>query len=233
MRNRAALVGTLALLVAAGAVAWLLLERPLGPTEPAEGRPAAGSPVEADPGVEPGKPAPAAPGVESPLAADGPGRPRVARPAFPRPHRRVDPAAREALLRDLRSRVAHRGAPSGAGGGDAQAGEDAEPRGSLSKEYIQQAVREIIPLVKECYELALAEEPELSGKLTVRFEVVADEEQGGLIADSQIVPDEARPAPSALLSECLQESMYALKLEAPEGGGKVVVTYPFVFRADR
>jgi hypothetical protein len=233
MQNRVALYGALAVVLAAGAIAWLMLDRPMGPTEPAVGQPVAGLPAEAEPGAELGAPVKATPPGGPVSAAASPAGPKAARPAFPQPKNRVDPAARETMLRDLRTRVAHRGEPAAEGAGDARVGKDDEPRGSLSKEYIQQSMREIIPLVKECYELALAEEPELSGKLTVRFEVVADEEQGGLVADSQIMPDEARPTPNALLAECLQETMYALKLQAPKGGGKVVVTYPFIFNAER
>jgi len=233
VQNRAALYGALAVTVAAGVVVWLMMERPTGPTGAAEGRPAADLPAEAEPGAELGTPVRAVPPAGPASAAASPAGPKAARPAFPRPKNRVDPSAREAMLRDLRSRVAHRGEPAGEGGADPQAGKDEEPRGSLSKEYIQQSIREIIPLVRECYELALAEQPELTGKIKVRFEVVADEEQGGLVADSQLVLEEGQPPPSALLAECVQESMYALKLQAPKGGGKVVVTYPFIFNQER
>ena len=37
-------------------------------------------------------------------------------------------------------------------------------------------------------------------------------------------------APSRWLAECVRESMYAIRIDPPEGGGVVRVTYPFIFR---
>ena len=104
-------------------------------------------------------------------------------------------------------------------------------KGSLSKEFIMDAVGEIKPLLKECYELAMVEKSSLEGKLKVRFEIVGDEEYGSLVTMSEIVVGENEVVPSALLAECVKETMFALDLPAPPNGGKIIVTYPFVFKS--
>jgi hypothetical protein len=106
-------------------------------------------------------------------------------------------------------------------------------KGSLPAQFIKDAMGEILPLFAECYQMALAQQAGIEAKLTVRFEIVGDEEYGGLVTKSEIIVDENERAPNALLAECVQESMYALDLPKPEGGGRVVVTYPFVFKLSK
>jgi hypothetical protein len=165
------------------------------------------------------------------VEGDGFAPPSPSKRPFPLPENRVAAEERARLLEAIRAGLdarARRAAPAPT----APQAPPEEARGSLQREYIQAAVREIVPLIRECYENALSEDPTVQGKLVVRFEVVADEEHGGLIAQSEVVPEQGRPAPSASLAECVQESMYALRLDAPAGGGTVTVTYPFVFRTE-
>ncbi|MCP4449293.1 MAG: hypothetical protein GY811_28765 [Myxococcales bacterium] len=42
---------------------------------------------------------------------------------------------------------------------------------------------------------------------------------------------EASTIEDATFSESIQETMYALEFEPPQGGGRVVVRYPFELRA--
>ncbi len=106
-------------------------------------------------------------------------------------------------------------------------------KGSLPTQFIKDAVGEILPLIEECYQMALAQQAGIEATLKVRFEIVGDEEYGSLVTKSEIIVDENERAPNALLAECVQESMYALDLPKPEGGGRVVVTYPFVFKLSK
>jgi hypothetical protein len=145
---------------------------------------------------------------------------------FPLPKNAIDLETRQKMLVDLVAKLSAAGSGSTGKTGGA---EKAPVRGSLSKEYIQESIREIVPLVKECYEMALAEDPETRGKLIVRFTIIADEEYGGLVETSELTEDSAG-AGSPLLNECLRETMYALKIKAPEGGGRVTVNYPFIFK---
>jgi len=99
--------------------------------------------------------------------------------------------------------------------------------GTLDREYIQGAIREIRPLLAECYELALSESPDLAGRLVVSFGIDGEPEVGGVVENSR-VSDESEIRHS-VLDECITETLYTLRLPAPEGGGHVEVTYPFVF----
>jgi RNA polymerase sigma-70 factor (ECF subfamily) len=138
--------------------------------------------------------------------------PPTARPALPR----LDRAGREALL----SRLAHaRPAPSAAA-----------PR-KLDKDYIHEEITDLLPLVQECFEAALEQHPNLSGKLMVRFTIVGEPGIGGLISESTIEDGESTIS-DAGVRECIANTMYAAQFPAPEGGGQMVVEYPFVLVAD-
>jgi outer membrane biosynthesis protein TonB len=79
-----------------------------------------------------------------------------------------------------------------------------------------------MPRFRNCYELALARDPSLAGKVTTAIVIGPD---GGVA--------EARVAESTLtdaeLHTCLNGVSLALRFAPPKGGGKVFVTYPFVF----
>lgn len=163
--------------------------------------------------------------LRSPLG-DPAHRKTVGKRGYPLPKNAIDRETRQKMLVDLVAKLsATASGPTGTSGGAKE-----EPvRGSLSKEYIQESIREIVPLVKECYEMALAEDPETEGKITVRFTIIADEEHGGLVEASELTED-STGAVSPFLNQCLRETMYALKIKAPEGGGRVTVSYPFIFK---
>ena len=98
----------------------------------------------------------------------------------------------------------------------------------LERDYIQSVVSEdLLPIARECYESALEDEPELAGKLVVRFTIVGDPSVGGIVEDA--VLDETSTLRHPGLSECMTESTASLLFEPPEDGGRVVVSYPFVF----
>ncbi len=99
----------------------------------------------------------------------------------------------------------------------------------VDKAYLQSRIRELIPLIKECYELARDETPELEGTVVVNFTIVGDEGEGALVTHSEVRPHDGQLPPSPTLAECVRETMYALQMEAPEGGGQINVTYPFRF----
>jgi len=146
---------------------------------------------------------------------------------YPRPANAIDRAARLKLLAELVAKLSPAGSVKSA---NAAAAGQQPVQGSLSREYIQESIREILPLLKECFEVALMETPGLSGKIKVRFTIIADEEYGGLIEDSQVL-DDTELAANPTINECFRETMYTLKIKAPTGGGRVTVTYPFVLRS--
>lgn len=95
-----------------------------------------------------------------------------------------------------------------------------EQEPGLDKAYIRGQLLEVMPLVKECYENALQSNPRLEGRLIVHFSIVAEPRIGGLV-DSSEVEREGPLGQEPALVECVQESIYALKLKAPQGGGQV------------
>jgi hypothetical protein len=100
----------------------------------------------------------------------------------------------------------------------------------LDKDYVQEQMRELLPLIKECFENALVRLPNLSGKIVVDFTIVGDPNVGGLVGDSEVVDAKSTIA-DAELRECIQETMYAAKFPPPEEGGEVHIQYPFVLKA--
>ena len=115
----------------------------------------------------------------------------------------LTPEAHRALVASIRGRL---------GGGSSPAGEPLRmtetPAGSLDPTYIREAMHEIRPLLRGCYDRALALDPRLSGKLVVQFTIIGDEELGGVVAVSEIVEDQTnRPSPS--LVECIRETKSA------------------------
>lgn len=157
--------------------------------------------------------------------------------AEPRTHRKqmapgararaIAPEVRRQMLAAILDKIAKRQAAHRA---TAKAADGQPEAGSLPKEYIRQQVQEIVPLIKECYEMALERSPDLGGSLKVRFTIAGDEEYGGLVTDSQVL-EESTLAGNVDLTECVRETMYALRLKAPQGGGQVVVNYPFLFKS--
>ncbi|MBW2461891.1 MAG: AgmX/PglI C-terminal domain-containing protein [Deltaproteobacteria bacterium] len=111
-------------------------------------------------------------------------------------------------------------------GGSAVNGSPDAP-GRLDPAYIREAVRELQPLIAECYELAREEDDSLAGRLVLEFDIEGEAEVGGVIASSAIGDESTLRHPT--LDECVRETIYTLELPAPEGGGMVHVRYPFTF----
>ncbi len=139
--------------------------------------------------------------------------------------RRYDPAKRQALLDQLAAVRARRELP---GGTTSTTPAPGLPEPELDRAYVQARVRELIPLLVECYEEALARDPALAGTLTVEFTIGGEPVVGGLVEDSRVL-EEASTLRDPQMSECVQETMYAAQFVAPASGGQIVVRYPFKF----
>jgi hypothetical protein len=150
---------------------------------------------------------------------------------FPVPANAINPEERKVVLAAILQKLGERQATAdraAEGGGETKPKPDDQALGSLDKEYIQQQIREIIPLIKECYEAALQEQQDLGGKLVVEFSIIGDEEYGGLVEDSKIIEGDLKGSDG--IATCVRETMYAMKFSKPQGGGRVIVRYPFKFR---
>lgn len=100
----------------------------------------------------------------------------------------------------------------------------AEVRGSLSKEVIRRVVRRHINEVKFCYEQQLNARPDLQGRVTTKFVISpTGSVQSAMVASSSL-RNEA-------VESCIVRAVRRWTFPAPDGGGVVVVNYPFLLDA--
>lgn len=168
-----------------------------------------------------------APSAATTPATSGPAE--RAKAAKPRVERLPDKQSRAALLaaiRDARSRRAS--TATAAANGAAAAPSLPSEVDDLDKDYIRGAVQEIIPLLVECYTEGLERDPKLGGDVLVEFTIEGEPGVGGLVGSSA-VDAKATTLGDAAVRECIQETMYALKIDPPTNGGTVTVRYPFKF----
>jgi len=132
--------------------------------------------------------------------------------------KRVGPELRRKLLAAIAAQRERRLAAQGT------AAANPDRTGTLDKDYIRERMQDLMPLVKECYDNALRDHPDLRGRLVVEFTLSGEPGAGAIIEDSKILDGSIENAP---LRECVQETMYALELKAPDEGGRIVVRYPF------
>ncbi|MDH5674141.1 MAG: AgmX/PglI C-terminal domain-containing protein [Myxococcales bacterium] len=99
----------------------------------------------------------------------------------------------------------------------------ADVRGSLSKEVIRRIIRRHINEVRFCYEQELNSRPDLQGRVSVKFIISpTGAVQTAAVANSTLG--------NAKAEQCIAKSVRRWTFPSPEGGGIVVVTYPFVLQ---
>jgi TonB family protein len=100
---------------------------------------------------------------------------------------------------------------------------NADVRGSLSKEVIRRVIQRHLNEVRFCYEQALSAQPALSGRVQVKF----------VISPSGAVPAanvESSTLGAARAEQCIAQAVRRWAFPAPDGGGVVIVSYPFVLQ---
>jgi TonB family protein len=101
-------------------------------------------------------------------------------------------------------------------------GEAARHVGSLDKEVIRAGIRAHIDDARACYDIIGLTQPSAHGRVTIKFGIGPS----GAVQTSCLVSSELG-APS--VDACLLQSALGWRFPAPEGGGWVIVTYPFAF----
>ncbi len=96
-----------------------------------------------------------------------------------------------------------------------------EVDGSLDQADIARVVRGRLTAIKECYERELKRNPQLSGKVIVRFTI--DEE--GRVSQAVI---EENTLPEKSVATCVAQRVERFRFPKPDGGS-VTVAYPFIF----
>jgi outer membrane biosynthesis protein TonB len=97
-------------------------------------------------------------------------------------------------------------------------------RGALDKEIIRRVIRRHINEVKFCYEKELTKNPDLYGRVMVQFTIAGT---GAVVAS--VVQQSTMNNPS--VDECIAGSVRRWEFPKPQGGGIVVVSYPFVLKS--
>ena len=114
--------------------------------------------------------------------------------------------------------------------------------GELSKDEIRDGVREVIPLLTECYELMLDKHPRLGGKVMARLTVEAEPDVGTIITMQDDSPIDMRGAAAGIdarslqtdlndFGQCLTATLESVALPplGDKDGGRIEINYPFIF----
>ena len=98
---------------------------------------------------------------------------------------------------------------------------NADVRGSLSKEVIRRVIQRHINEVRFCYEQELNSRPDLSGRVQVKFII----SPSGAVQAANV---ESSSLGAARAEQCIAKAVRRWTFPAPDGGGIVIVSYPFV-----
>ncbi|WP_415063420.1 AgmX/PglI C-terminal domain-containing protein [Bdellovibrio sp.] len=116
-----------------------------------------------------------------------------------------------------------------AAGGTGSAGvglieEEGEITGGLDREIIAQYIKSKLGQILYCYERQLSANPDLFGKVAVRFTIgPSGSVEQQLIGDTTLK--------NATVEGCILNRVAAWKFPSPQGGTRVLVTYPFLFKS--
>jgi outer membrane biosynthesis protein TonB len=92
-------------------------------------------------------------------------------------------------------------------------------QGNLDKAIIRRYIKRVIGKISECYEKELLAQPALEGTVNVAFEITPE----GKVAKSS-------GSGLAKVDACVAAVIQGIEFPKPQGGGTVLVNYPFVFR---
>ncbi len=102
----------------------------------------------------------------------------------------------------------------------------AEHPGSLDKDVIRKVVRAHINEIRVCYNHGLARDPTLAGKVGLQFTIGPD----GTVTKS-IVESSTLSAADRTTADCIAAAPLRWRFPEPEGGGSVIITYPFILES--
>lgn len=102
--------------------------------------------------------------------------------------------------------------------------DESDVQGGLSREVIAAYIQSQLGPILFCYERQLSANPQLYGKVAVRFSIKGD----GYVESSEISETTLK---SKSVESCLLSQVNKWKFPKPQGGTKVVVTYPFMFKS--
>lgn len=107
-------------------------------------------------------------------------------------------------------------------GAIARAGGEVVMVGSLQKSEIEAVIQKSLTSIRYCYQRRLQAQPELGGKIIVKFVVAAD----GSVSSSSVKKSSMGDAE---VESCILGRFRRMTFPAPRGGGMAIVSYPFLF----
>ena len=102
--------------------------------------------------------------------------------------------------------------------------DEGEITGGLDREVIAQYIKSRLGEILYCYERQLSANPDLYGKVAVKFSIA-----GTGAVETQRIGDTTLK--NATVEGCILQKVAKWKFPTPEGGTKVLVTYPFLFKS--
>jgi TonB family protein len=97
-------------------------------------------------------------------------------------------------------------------------------RGSLDKEIIRRIIRRHVNEVKFCYESELTKKASLSGRISVQFTIAGTGQVIASVLQSSTMEN-------LRVESCVVQAVRRWEFPRPQGGGIVIVSYPFNFTA--
>ena len=97
----------------------------------------------------------------------------------------------------------------------------ADVKGTMDKDIIRRIVRANINDVRLCYNQGLVKNPALKGRVSIQFTIAPS----GAVAVSSV---QESTMSDAAVGQCIAKAVKRWKFPPPEGGGNVVVEYPFI-----
>ncbi|MCE3011377.1 MAG: AgmX/PglI C-terminal domain-containing protein [Proteobacteria bacterium] len=102
--------------------------------------------------------------------------------------------------------------------------EEGEIVGGLDREVIAAYIRSQLGQILYCYERQLSAQPDLYGKVAIKFTISGD----GSIETQRIADTTLK---NSTVEGCILSRVAKWKFPTPDGGTKVMVTYPFLFKS--
>lgn len=94
--------------------------------------------------------------------------------------------------------------------------------GGIRKDQIDRVVKDHLQAIRYCYQSELQREPELGGKVVVKFVI----DRYGAVSTSN-VKSSSMEHPG--VEKCVADRFFRMRFPKPKGEGIVIVSYPFVF----
>ena len=107
-------------------------------------------------------------------------------------------------------------------GGISTMGGDPIILGALDKSLIDAVIRRNMSQIRYCYQRELTKNPELGGKIVVKFVIAKD----GSVSSATTKQTTMN---NGTVESCINSRFMRFQFPEPKGGGIVIVSYPFLF----